>query len=70
MARKKRKKFRCLSRCTSSLPTSNWPKKLRQWDDDAMGRALVAVTEGKMGVNRAALEYNVPRTTLKDRVSG
>lgn len=35
-----------------------------------MGRALEAVTEGKMGVNRAALEYNVPRTTLKDRVSG
>ena len=23
-----------------------------------------------MGVNRAALEYNVPCTTLKDRVSG
>ena len=70
MARKKGKKFRCLSGCTLSLPTSNRPKKLRQWDDDAMGRALEAVTEGKMSVNRAAVEYNVPRTTLKDRVSG
>ena len=35
-----------------------------------MRRDLEAVTEGKMGVNRAALEFNVPRTTLKDRVSG
>ena len=35
-----------------------------------MRRALEAVTEGKMGVNRAALEFNVPRTMLKDRVSG
>ena len=32
--------------------------------------ALEAVTEGKMGVNRAALEFNVPCTALKHRVSG
>ena len=44
----------------------NQPKKLRQWNDDAMRRALEAVTEGKMGVNRVALEFNVPR---KDRIS-
>lgn len=31
--------------------------------------ALQAVRYG-MGVNRAALEHGVPRTTLKDRVSG
>ena len=35
-----------------------------------MKRAYDAVTDGKMGVNRAALVFNVPRTTLKDRVSG
>ena len=35
-----------------------------------MKRALEAVTEGKMGINRAALEFNMPRTTLKDRISG
>ena len=35
-----------------------------------MGHALEGVSEGKMGINRAALEFNVPRTTLKDRVSG
>ena len=35
-----------------------------------MQGALKAVAEGRMGVNRAALEYGVPRTTLKDRVAG
>ena len=35
-----------------------------------MMKALDAVAKGKMGVNRAALEFNVPRTTLKDRVAG
>ena len=54
----------------SLLSTSNRPKRLRQWNDDAMKRALEAVAEGKIGVNRAALEFNVPRTTLKDRISG
>ena len=34
-----------------------------------MRGALKAVAEG-MGVNRAAMEYGVPRTTLKDRVAG
>ena len=28
------------------------------------------VAEGRMGINRAAVEYGVPKTTLKDRVSG
>lgn len=32
--------------------------------------AIAAVTSGKMGVNRAADQYCVPRTTLKDRLSG
>ena len=31
---------------------------------------LKAVKEGRMGVNRAALSYGVPLTTLKDRVAG
>ena len=28
------------------------------------------VKEGQMGVNRAALELNIPKTTLKDHLSG
>ena len=35
-----------------------------------MMKALDAVAKGKMGVDRAALEFNVPRTTLKDRIAG
>ncbi len=31
--------------------------------------ALEAVSQG-MGVNRAAVEFGLPRTTLKDRVAG
>ena len=45
------------------------PKKYKQWTDESMQGALKAVTEG-MGINRAAMEYGVPRTTLKDRVAG
>ena len=34
-----------------------------------MSGAIKAVIDGKMGVNRAADQYGVPRSTLKDRVS-
>ena len=49
---------------------SNRPKTLRQWSDQSMVGAMEAVQEGRMGVNRAALEFGIPRTTLKDRISG
>ena len=35
-----------------------------------MKLALRDVTNGVMGVRKAALEYNVPRSTLSDRVTG
>ena len=31
---------------------------------------MKCVMDGKMGVNRAADQYGMPRTTLKDRLSG
>ena len=34
-----------------------------------MQGALKAVWNGTLGVNRVALEFGVPRTMLKDRVS-
>ena len=49
--------------------TPEGPQKYRQWSEDSMLGALKAVAEG-MGVNRAALEFGVTRSTLKDRVSG
>ena len=35
-----------------------------------MFEAMEAVKSGRLGVNRAAEEYNVQRTTLKDRLAG
>ena len=32
--------------------------------------AMEAVKSGEMRANRAALEHGVPKTTLKDRISG
>ena len=46
------------------------PTKLRGWTNEAMVRAMDAVKSGEMGVNRAALEHGVPRTSLKDRLAG
>ena len=62
-------------RCTKpqplkSKPVNNRLKRLRQWNDVLMIKALDAVVKGKMGVNRAMLEFNVPHTTLKDRIAG
>ena len=34
-----------------------------------MSGVIKAVIDGKMGVNRAADQYGLPRSTLKDRVS-
>ena len=45
-------------------------KRRKQWDDDSMVEAMDAVKSGRLGVNRAADEYDVPRTTLKDRLAG
>ena len=46
------------------------PKRYKEWSDVSMENALRAVKEGEMGVNRAALEFGIPKTTLKDRLSG
>ena len=53
------------SPASGKLP--NCPKKHRGWSEVSMIGAMNAVKEGLMGVNRAALEFAVPHTTLKDR---
>ena len=71
-------KSRAWARSTNKeneLPTtehkpSNRPAKLRSWSDVSMLWAMEAVKDGSMGVNRAALEHGVPRTSLKDRLAG
>lgn len=45
-------------------PTSNRGK----WDGNKMKEAIVCVMEGKLTVRLAAERYDVPRSTLQDRV--
>ena len=54
----------------SQHKASNRPAKLRIWSNQAMLQAMETVKSGYMGMNRAAIEHGVPRTTLKDRLSG
>lgn len=49
--------------------STNWPKKHKQWDDESIKLAIEAVQHGQIGQNAAAREYDVPATTLKDRLS-
>ena len=50
--------------------TPKRPKRLKQWTDVSMVGAMKALKCGSMGVNRAAAEFGVLRTTLKDRLAG
>ena len=58
---------------TSPSQDSHTPRrpsvKRKQWTNQQMEAALKAVADGQ-GINRAAGDHGVPRTTLKDRVSG
>jgi len=42
----------------------------KQWSENQMTRALNAVITSGMSVHLAALQFNVPKSTLGDRVSG
>ena len=55
----------------AAVTAPNAPRgKYKQWSEESMSGALKAVRDGTMGCNRAALEFGVPKTTLKDRLSG
>ena len=42
-------------------------KRILQWEEDDMCRALAAVNDGTMSIAAASRDYNVPRMTLSDR---
>ena len=44
--------------------------KTKEWTEEQMEMAMRDVTNGVLGVRRAALEYQDPRSTLSDRVTG
>ena len=55
--------------CTKPVVAVQLPKKCKKWMKEQMVKAIEAVKSGS-GINRAALDYGVPRTTLKDQLSG
>lgn len=46
------------------------PQKYKEWTDERMAKALHAVKEKRMPIREAALRFDVPKSTLGDRVSG
>ena len=53
----------------SPTTVSNRPSMRKQWSDEQMLAAIEAVENG-CGPNQAAKEHGVPKSTLKDRLSG
>ena len=57
-------------RRSNEMPAMNkCPKNTKKWSEKSMSSMIKAVIDGKIGVNRAADQYGVPSSTLKDRVS-
>ena len=59
---------------SSSAPSRDYadaglPKKHKQWIETSMIHAIGAVKSGEMSANKAAKKFDVPLTTLKDRIS-
>ena len=46
------------------------PSSYKTWDEQNLMMAYKAVKEKKMSVRQAAICYNIPKSTLSDRVSG
>ena len=63
--------YRSKSRIHTDLHTSlQRPPEYKQWSEAQMTQAYSAVINDGLSVRRSALEYDVPRSTLGDRVSG
>ena len=73
MPNKKWKGFRRQTQCKENHQKrhqSNRSSKRKQWSEEQMAAALNAVLKDGLSGNRAADAHGVPRTTLKDRLSG
>ena len=46
------------------------PVKYKSWTDDHVSKAIDAVHKENLSVRRAALEFDVPKSTLHDRLIG
>ena len=54
----------------SSLRHDNERGVYKQWSEEQMKKAVDAVIISKLSVRRAAMQFNVPKSTLGDRISG
>ena len=50
--------------------TASRPAVFKLWSNEVMEKALNEVINNGMSVRHAALEYNIPKSTLGDRASG
>ena len=64
--RPKKKQISQEKRLSSTLQWMEPPRKQLKWTNQSMLAAINAVVEGNISINKAAMEYGVPRTTLQD----
>jgi phage portal protein BeeE len=50
--------------------SSSRPSKYKSWNEVKTAQAFSAVTQEKISIREAALQFGVPKSTLGDRVSG
>lgn len=55
--------------CTKVPDSGDRAPNYKQYDNERLKQAYDAVKENRMSVRKAALSYNVPKSTLNDRVS-
>ena len=67
--KKRRGRPRCRS-APAAIRNDRVGLKRKQWTNEAMQAAMDDVKSGKSSLSFAARMYNVPRSTLHDRVSG
>ena len=69
MPNKKKRGYRRRSE-PHQAPKRRGFKKRKQWTNEQMEAAMAAATKGTLSANKAADLHGVPRSTLKDRLSG
>ena len=50
--------------------TSVYQGEYKKWSEETMALAVDAVLRNGMSVHRAAQDYDIPKSTLGDRISG
>ena len=62
--------FRNHTRIRTSVTAKVRCGKYKSWSELQMEKSLNAVISGSMSIRQSALEFNVPKSSLGDRVSG